>query len=270
MLSIPYARKEERVSSPRYRWNSLERGTRPFVILQWTLSGEGRLDCAQGTLRVPEDHALIVVVPEKSTYYYPAESREPWTFGWLNFYGELSCSLFRKLQAEFGPVIPIPRRGAAAAALRRLVSLTVASRESDRRQISLQAYAFLLEWWREIAHPAHQGEEGLARAVRFCRERFREPVVVKELADEAGMSREYFSRLFAARMKETPAAFLRRLRLDEASTLLRETRLPLAEIAMRSGFYSARHLMLTFQRVRGVNPSRYRARSAFKENARRP
>ncbi len=50
-------------------------------------------------------------------------------------------------------------------------------------------------------------------------------------------------------MRQPPAAFLRHLRVNEAATLLRETELPLHEVAMRSGFYSTRHLMRTFQRV---------------------
>jgi AraC family transcriptional regulator of arabinose operon len=261
LLFVPYLRQEEKVSSPRYRWNNWERGRRPYVILQWTLSGAGEVEGPQGVFSIGEGSALVVVVPERSSYYYPAGSREPWVFSWLNFYGDLACDLFRNLQMEFGPVIPLPRRSAAAASLQRLISLAAPSRESDRWQVSLQAYAFVLEWWREVTQPRRHGEDGLEWAIRFCRERFREPLVVKELAGEAGMSREHFSRMFTARMKDTPAAFLRRLRIEESSTLLRETRLPLGEIAMRSGFHSARHLMLTFQRVRGINPSRLRGGS---------
>jgi transcriptional regulator GlxA family with amidase domain len=41
---------------------------------------------------------------------------------------------------------------------------------------------------------------------------------------------------------QVPAAFLRRLHLNEARTPLRNTRLPLDEIAMRSGFYSSKAL----------------------------
>jgi len=230
------------------------------VILQWTLSGEGAFATKRGTFPVPANHALIAVIPERSTYYYPPEQMEPWVFTWLNFYGALACDLFRKLQEEFGPVMPLPPRGAAAAALRRLLTLAAQAENPDRARVSLQAYAFVLEWWREASQPTGDPEGGFVRALRFCREHFREPLGVKEIADEAGMSREHFSRIFAERTGETPAAFLRGLRLGEASTLLRETSLPLGEIAMRSGFYSARHLMRTLQRVHGVSPSGYRQR----------
>ena len=94
IFTVPYFRKEERISSTRYRWNGWERGDQPFVILQWTLSGEGGLNDGSADLRVPEGYAFIVVVPERTSYYYPPEGREPWVFGWLNFYGDFACDLF--------------------------------------------------------------------------------------------------------------------------------------------------------------------------------
>ena len=61
--------------------------------------------------------------------------------------------------------------------------------------------------------------------------------------------------------KETPGGVLRELRLNEANILLRDTRLPLGEVAVRSGFYSVRHLVRTFQRAYGKSPSQFRNRS---------
>ena len=259
-IIVPYLRRKETISNSRYHWNCWERGKEPFVILQWTLSGEGIYDCDKGRLPVPAHHAFIAVAPERSSYYYPPDSREPWVFSWLNFYGSFACDLFGALQAEFGPVVPLSPRGAAAASLRRLLTTNDSSKSPDRLQTSLQAYAFVLEWRREAAQPSGSPEDRLARAMRFSREHFREPLSVKQLASEAAMSREHFSRLFSQRTGETPAAHLQRLRLNEAEILIRDTDLPLREIAMRSGFYSERHLLRTFQRIHRLNPSQYRRR----------
>jgi len=244
----------------RYRWDSFNRGGNPFVIFQWTQSGEGIFDCEHGQLRVTAEHAFVSVVPEQSSYYYPPEGREPWTFRWMNFSGSLAITLFKAFQDEFGPVVFLSSQGAAAAALRRLQALVTKAGQQDRRQSSLLAYAFILEWWREASEPDKASGNGLERALRFCREHFREPLGVKEIAAESGLSREHFSRMFSEQMKETPAAFLRLLRLREAENFLRHTRLPLSEIAMRSGFYSARHLMRAFQRTYGQSPSTFRSR----------
>ena len=260
-IAVPYSLRKGVVSHSRYRWNCWDRGKTPFVILQWTFSGEGVFEGRQGRFRVPADHAFIAIVPEHSTYYYPPEHREPWVFGWLNFYGFLACDLFRKFQTEFGPVIPLSSCGGAAASLRRLLMKSSRVDALNRFQTSLQAYSFVLEWWREASQPKGGSKDRLDRALRFSREHFREPLGVKELANEAGMSREHFSRIFTEQTGEAPSAFLRRLRIKEATIYIRESNLPLREIAMRSGFYSERHLLRTFQRIHGLNPSQYRGRS---------
>lgn len=269
-ISMPYYRDRQTVSSPRYRWSCQDRGAEPFVILQWTRSGEGMFEGRHGAQRVPRDHAFIAVVPEASIYYYPPEAREPWVFTWMNWYGTFACELFRRFRARFGPVVPLSPRGATAAALRRVIALTSQPATAERAQVSLQSYGFVLEWWREAAGPAARREDRLARAVQFCQERFREPLGVKEIAHEAGMSREHFTRLFVEEMRQPPAAFLRQLRINEAATLLRETELPLREVAMRSGFFSARHLMRAFQRVHRFGPSEYRRRNALAAAPARP
>ena len=266
-ISVPYFKSKETISSPRYRWSCQDRGDEPFVIIQWSLSGEGVYENGDGPIPVPADHAFVAVVPECSTYYYAPAQQEPWIFAWINLYGSFACDLARKFQVEFGPVIPLSSRGSTAASLRRLLTLTAQATPPDRFRISLQAYAFLLEWWREASLPGGGSETGLSRAIRFCREHFREPLGIKQIAHEAGVSREHFSRIFRDHTGQSPGAFLRGLRIDEAATLLRETSLPLREIAMRSGFYSSQHLMRTFQRLHGINPSEYR-RSKEKDKTR--
>jgi AraC family transcriptional regulator of arabinose operon len=261
-ISAPFFRVNGSASSARYRWNCHDRGEAPFVILQWTHSGEGVFENRQGVHRIPADHAFVAIVPERSRYYYPEDRQEPWIFSWLNLYGSFACDLCRAFQARFGPVVALTSRGGAAAALRRLLTMAEKPDPLDRSRVSLQAYAFILEWAREAAAPSGRSENGLDRAVQFCRLHFREPLGVKEIAQQAGMSREHFSRVFAQDMRQPPAAFLRNLRVIEAAMLLRETELPLREIAMRSGFYSTRHLMRTFQRIHRVGPSEYRRRKA--------
>ncbi len=264
-FSISWYRVNETVSSPRYKWNCDDRGDDPFVIVQWTLAGEGAFVREGKLFPVPAGHAFVAVVPEASSYHYPPGSRQPWVFNWCNIYGSVACDVFRKFQAEFGPVVPLPQQSAAATAFRRLIACLSPPHGPDRWEISREAYAFVLEWWREASHQTGSAEGGLERALRFCREHFREQLSVKQIAAEAGMSREHFSRSFSARFQETPATYLRRLRLHEAATFLRDTRLPLREVAIRAGFYSTRHLMRTFQRAHETSPSQFRRLAAARK-----
>ena len=70
--------------------------------------------------------------------------------------------------------------------------------------------------------------------------RFREPLSLAELAAGVGLSPFHFHRIFKAETRETPAAYLARIRLDHAAHLMVVLPdAPLLQIAFESGFSSA-------------------------------
>ena len=63
---------------------------------------------------------------------------------------------------------------------------------------------------------------------------------------------------FRERTGESPGSWLLRQRLELARTLLETTRLPMDEVAERSGLGSAATLRRHFREVLGVSPRRHR------------
>jgi AraC-like DNA-binding protein len=82
-------------------------------------------------------------------------------------------------------------------------------------------------------------------------------VSVAAAADEVGMSREGYARLFKARYGMPPAAYRRVIHLNAARALLRAGE-EIASVAARAGFADQSHMGRWFQRVFGVTPGRYR------------
>jgi AraC family transcriptional regulator len=83
-------------------------------------------------------------------------------------------------------------------------------------------------------------------------------VRLARLAAAVGLSTYHFARAFKLTTGQTPHAYVGRRRIEEARRLLRETRLPIAEIAARVGFASQAHLTTRFREVTGVTPGRFR------------
>jgi len=79
---------------------------------------------------------------------------------------------------------------------------------------------------------------------------------LSELATEAGVSRYQLLRGFARAMHLTPHAYLLQQRLALARRLIRQD-IPLAEVAIASGFFDQSHLSRCFARQFGVSPRRY-------------
>lgn len=240
-LSAPFGNAFQRVNSTRYVWDSARRGEDQYVILQRTFSGEGVFTWEGRNWPVPPEHAFIALVPEQSVYYFPSDAPEPWEFSWMNIYGPLAVTLFRDLRHSHGPVLPLPRQSHAAVLYRHLVAQAEKRTVLDPYDASLACYTFLMEWAKQLK-PSHTRADPAETVARICRARFREPLNIKELAVETGLSREHLTRLFTGRMGVAPARYLRDLRTQAAREMLAAEDIPLKEIALRCGFVTPRAL----------------------------
>lgn len=81
------------------------------------------------------------------------------------------------------------------------------------------------------------------------------------LAQQVGFSPYHFARLFRQTTGESPHQFVLRQRLEVAQQLLKETDLPLTQVASEVGFPNQSHFTQTFKRRLGTTPLVYRQRS---------
>ncbi len=244
IMSIPYAIFEERRNSPRYNWNNHLRRDDPNVIFQYTLEGAGVFEINGVAHPVEPEHGFLAIVPERSRYFYPQQARQPWIFRWINIYGDFGIKLWRDFRENFGPTPCLPFDSPAERIFREITHLLSTQRNPDTYVIGEMGYQFYLTWGRQLQsqQPLPNKGDPVMEAEKFCLQHFRRPITVKEIAAHLGLSREHFTRLFRARHRLGPAAYLRAIRLKEARRLQRGTRMPLKELALRTGFPSARQL----------------------------
>ena len=210
------------------------------MILQYTLAGAGWFESDGRRVEVPAGHAFVALVPERAAYGYPAGARTPWSFCWLNFYGDPALALWRGVRERHGPVLPIPVRSAAGRHLRRLAMRVGGGPPLDRFERATEGYALWVECLRALGQAS--APDPLRDPEAFAVRHHRAAVAVKEMAARSGMSREHFSRRFRERHGLGPATWLRRWRVRAARRLLRDADLPLAEVALRCGFGGTRQL----------------------------
>jgi AraC-like DNA-binding protein len=79
------------------------------------------------------------------------------------------------------------------------------------------------------------------------------------MAEMAGISREYFSRIFKNVTGMNYSKWLNMIRLEKATELLSDEKRPLTEIAMMSGFQSIPSFNRVFREEKGMAPGEYRA-----------
>lgn len=208
------------------------------------------------TFPAPENSAFIAIVPEVSAYFYPPDAKTPWSYSWLNFYGPLAVNLCSEIRRQFGPVLPLARKSPAASAYEALVRLAERRTATDPHDTSVACFSFLMEWVRQLSRQSAASPDPVETALRICRTRYHEPIGVKELAAESGITREHFTRIFTEKTGLPPALYLRKLRTEAAAEMLRGGA-AVGETALRCGFASPRALNRALaDRISSPRPSR--------------
>jgi AraC-like DNA-binding protein/ligand-binding sensor protein len=98
----------------------------------------------------------------------------------------------------------------------------------------------------------------LRKAERFIWENYSRKISLKEIADISGLSAPYFSTIFKDEMGENLSNYLNRLRVEKASTMLRETDSPISGISVACGFEDQSWFSKVFKCYTGFSPSKYR------------
>ena len=93
---------------------------------------------------------------------------------------------------------------------------------------------------------------------RFVREHLSRCLSVEELAGQVSLSASYFHHAFKGTFGTSPHAYITKLRIEAAQTMMRGGEEPLSQIAFACGFADQSHLCKIFRRVLGETPSAWR------------
>ena len=104
---------------------------------------------------------------------------------------------------------------------------------------------------------------GLAPAVarrvkEYIEQHLDKPLLLADLAAQAGLSEFHFARMFKHDTGLAPHQFVMHTRLQQAEKLLRHSLLPLTQIALECGFSSASHFSNRFKAAYGFAPMQMR------------
>ncbi|WP_238719679.1 GlxA family transcriptional regulator [Nitratireductor alexandrii] len=105
-----------------------------------------------------------------------------------------------------------------------------------------------------LHHPA------LIATVELMASHIADPLKLEDLAALSGIGARQLERLAHAELGRSVMQFYRTLRLDKADELLRQSNLPLDEVALATGFVGRSHFSRAFQARFGVSPARRRKR----------
>lgn len=216
--------------------------------------GSGVLEVGGERLRVRAGDAFFL--PAGVPHGYRAEEAR-WDVRWFTFDGQGAQALLAQLGLAEPRLLP-----GAAAMLEPVFSRLLNELTADRLQApyacSSLVYGCLISLRQRVAEPPEGSSELLSPVLRCIEQHYDRDLSLGELARCAGVTQQHLCRVFRRVMHMRPGEYLAQRRVQAAQELLRESMLPLAEIARRTGFSGSGYFCTVFRRFTGMSPGTYR------------
>ncbi|MFU7515154.1 helix-turn-helix domain-containing protein [Clostridium sp. HCS.1] len=98
----------------------------------------------------------------------------------------------------------------------------------------------------------------ILKVITYLKSNMQEKITISNLTKEFNLNRNDLSKNFADYTGETIIEFLNKSRIEMASTLLRDTKIPLIEIMETVGFHDYSYFSNSFKKIKGISPKNYR------------
>lgn len=248
-----------------YNWDGMTRGTQPFLVLQHTTVGEGRLEYAGTHYRLTPGQTMLVTVPHAHRYWL--ERGGQWEYFWAVLHGREALRLAREILDAAGPVLtpgPATTDRLASAVHSLIVGKSTPGEASTAAYAALSALhdAAFASRHPDTPLPAIPLSAALTRVTAHIAANLASPLPIDRLAAIAGLSRAHFVRQFTASLGTPPSAYIQHRRLERIERLLLATELRICDIAAATGFNDANYLAKAFRRHKGLSPLDFRATRA--------
>jgi len=107
------------------------------------------------------------------------------------------------------------------------------------------------------AHPQRDCSRAALRAIDFVHANYADTLTIADLSGLSGITPRHMIRSFRKATGLPPHAYLRQVRIERAKAMLAGD-MPLAEIALATGFADQPHFTKAFRQIFGTTPGRYR------------
>jgi len=241
----------------RYDWHGLRRGSEPFVMLQHTISGQGKLNYHGKEYSIGAGDTMLLTIPDNNRYWLPKD--EHWMFFWINFNGPEAMRLFSEIINHAGPVQQLSNK-----LIETLASywLTLANTPNKTAaQTSLTAYSMTMSLVEEIFSATEKKQRrrppAITRVIEHVHNNLDKLITVQELAQLTGYSRHHFCRIFKESEGISPIDFIQLERMHLAVKLLQTGNTSVKAVSAACGYSDPNYFAKAFRRTYKLSPSEF-------------
>ncbi len=240
--------------------------TRSHYLFHYVISGTGSLlaDDSEGntkTYHIKSGQGFMIFPGQINTY--TADKQLPWEYTWIEFDG-LRVKEAIEL-AGLSPDAPIYHSRSHDLRETMMQEMLYIERHKDMPPFHLLGHLYLFfDALTRSASTMRLSSGGKLRdfyvheALAFIEQNFQNDISVEDIAENCGLNRSYFGKIFKNTIGKTPQEFLLNYRMTKAAELLKLTRLSIGDISKAVGYDNQLHFSRAFKNIYLISPREWR------------
>lgn len=235
----------------------IARSCSEIYCVEYIISGSGTVETPAGTFHPCAGDTYLLHLGDRHLYY--SDASNPWTKIWINFCGSLVKPMLESYALADSFYFPSADTGGFIRRIQRIAWSGAGDSEiMERCSLILHELFQFLSGTRMNSGPAISENARLMK--EYLDSHISEKISLSSLRPVTYLSVSQMIRVFKEAYGETPYEYYIARRIETARLLLRNTTVPIREIAERTGFSDEHYFSGFFKEKCGIPPKEYRQR----------
>ena len=195
---------------------------------------------------------------------YIASMDEPWEYYWIGFSGSKAneclnrTAIIESYAASCKEDSKIPHIILNMCEISKTYNPSCSDDILLLKELYSLLYALIEEFPRPFEYKDKELHAYIQEAINFINSNYMNSITVNEIANHVNLSRSYLYKMFIKNLKISPQKYLINLRMYKATLLLKNTKIPIGEVASKVGHSDSLLFSKTFSKYFSMSPLSYR------------
>lgn len=232
------------------------------AVMHYVSKGKGTFKVNNKIFNLKQGDIFIIL--KGMNVEYMASMDDPWEYYWIGFSGSNSIEYLNRTSIIDSYVVTCTEDSKIPNIILNMCDISKNYNPSSSddivllRELYSLLYTFIKEFPKEFEYKDKELHTYIQDAINFINSNYMNSITVNEIANHVNLSRSYLYKMFIKNLKVSPQKYLINLRMYKATLLLKNTKLPIGEVANKVGYTDSLLFSKTFSKYFSVSPLNYR------------
>ena len=232
------------------------------VVIHYVSKGEGTFKLNDNLYNLKQGDIFILLKGMKVEYM--ASIDDPWEYYWIGFSGSNAneylnrTSIIDSYTARCKEDSKIPHIILKMCEISKTYNPSCSDDILLLRELYSLLHILIEEFPKAFECKDRELHTYIQEAINFINSNYMNSITVNEIANHVNLSRSYLYKMFIKNLKVSPQKYQINLRMYNATLLLKNTKIPIGEVASKVGYSDSLLFSKTFSKYFSMSPLNYR------------